>query len=245
MTKDNHTRLSLSTAPPAGSKSLLSPELELMAERIRQLEDQHPKFNAWSKIPFDELAESIRFKLHPEEFQSSYEEQTRKIRSYCFIGEQTREQTTPQRDEFISEDEMCAFLDEAREKKDFATCKDYYRCLSSLTLWLLDKKQVSQRVLKKLDQLTDKRQEEPEGDEELARRLMPFFTSEEEAKKFPDRIRGMKNTEITKLVNVLWEKGVISDETKPTDLWRVLHDLGFYTASDRNWNSQVMFVKRR
>ena len=76
-------------------------------------------------------------------------------------------------------------------------------------------------------------------------RLVPLFNKEEEAMKFPERIRGMKNQEITKLVNVLWEKGVISSDTKPTDFWRVLHELGFYTASDRNWNDQVFFVKRR
>ena len=86
---------------------------------------------------------------------------------------------------------------------------------------------------------------EPEGDSELARRLVPLFNKEEEAMKFPERIRGMKNQEITKLVNVLWEKGVISSDTKPTDFWRVLHELGFYTASDRNWNDQVFFVKKR
>ena len=86
---------------------------------------------------------------------------------------------------------------------------------------------------------------EPTGGSELARRLVPLFNKEEEAMKFPERIRGMKNQEITKLVNVLWEKGVISSDTKPTDFWRVLHELGFYTASDRNWNDQVFFVKRR
>ena len=89
------------------------------------------------------------------------------------------------------------------------------------------------------------KQEPEEEDSELGRRLVPFFNKEEEAMKFPERIKGMKNQEITKLVNVLWEKGVISSDTKPTDLWRVLHDLGYYTAGDRNWNDQVLFMKRR
>jgi len=86
---------------------------------------------------------------------------------------------------------------------------------------------------------------EPVEDEELTRRLVPLFNSEEEAGKFPARIKGMKNMEITKLVNVLWDKGVFSNDTKPTDLWRVLHDMGYYTAGDRNWNDQVFFTKKR
>ena len=84
-----------------------------------------------------------------------------------------------------------------------------------------------------------------ERDEELARRLVPLFKDEEEARKFPGRIHGMKNTEITKLVNTLWEKNVIPEGTKPTDIWKVLHDLGYYTASDRNWNDQVLFDKKK
>lgn len=94
-------------------------------------------------------------------------------------------------------------------------------------------------------QNTPAKQEPEDEDCELGRRLVPLFNKEEEAMKFPERIKGMKNQEITKLVNVLWEKGVISSDTKPTDLWRALHDLGFYTASDRNWNDQVFFMKRR
>lgn len=82
-------------------------------------------------------------------------------------------------------------------------------------------------------------------DEELARRLVPLLGDEVEAGKFPGRIEGMKNTEITKLVNTLWEKGVIPEGTKPTDIWKVLHDLGYYTASDRNWNDQVSFTTRK
>ena len=84
-----------------------------------------------------------------------------------------------------------------------------------------------------------------ERDEELARRQVPLFKDEEEARKFPGRIHGMKNTDITKLVNTLWEKSVIPEGTKPTDIWKVLHDLGYYTASDRNWNDQVLFDKKK
>ena len=83
------------------------------------------------------------------------------------------------------------------------------------------------------------------NDDELARRLVPLFCDEEQARRFPERIKGMSNGEITKLVNTLWEKGVIPATTRPTDIWRVLHDLGYYTASSRNWNNQVMFLKRR
>ena len=82
-------------------------------------------------------------------------------------------------------------------------------------------------------------------DEELARRLVPLLGDEVEAGKFPGRIEGTKNTDITKLVNTLWEKGVIPEGTKPTDIWKVLHDLDYYTASDRNWNDQVSFTTRK
>lgn len=90
-----------------------------------------------------------------------------------------------------------------------------------------------------------KSQQTDEKDAELARRLLPLLGDEEEARKFPMRIHGMKNTDITKLVNTLWEKGVIPEGTKPTDIWKVLHDLGYYTASDRNWNDQVSFTTRK
>ena len=95
--------------------------------------------------------------------------------------------------------------------------------------------------------IVSREQQKTEAGEEseLGRRLVPFFNREEEAMKFPERIRGLKDKAIARVVNQLWEKGVISSDTKPTDFWRVLHELGFYTASDRNWNDQVFFVKRR
>lgn len=96
-----------------------------------------------------------------------------------------------------------------------------------------------------IQRVVDGGQQTTESDEELVRRLAPFFKTEEEARRFPSRIIGMKNRDITKLVNQLWDKGVFADSTKPTDLWRVLHDLGYYTASDRNFCDQVTFTKRR
>ena len=87
-------------------------------------------------------------------------------------------------------------------------------------------------------------QQTNERDEELARRIAPFLVSQEEAGKFPARIRGMKDKDIAMLVVSLWDKFVIRDGTTPTDIWRVLHDLGFYQKSDRNWSKQVTFKKR-
>ena len=77
-------------------------------------------------------------------------------------------------------------------------------------------------------------------DSELARRLVPLFNREEEAMKFPERIRGLKDKDIARVVNQLWEKGVISDSTTKLELWEVLHDFGAYSTGVTNWNAQVV-----
>lgn len=94
-------------------------------------------------------------------------------------------------------------------------------------------------------QQVDGNQRLNKDDTELVRRLTPLFKTEDEAKKFPARIEGMKDKDITRLVNQLSEKRVFADSAKPTDLWKVLHDLGRYTATDRNWNGQVTFKKKQ
>ena len=75
---------------------------------------------------------------------------------------------------------------------------------------------------------------------ELGRRLVPFFNREEEAMKFPERIRGLKDKAIARVVNQLWEKGVIVDSTTKLELWEVLHEFGAYTTGVTNWNAQVV-----
>jgi hypothetical protein len=86
----------------------------------------------------------------------------------------------------------------------------------------------------------DEQKAEGGEESELGRRLVPLFNREEEAMKFPERIRGLKDKDIARVVNQLWEKGVIADTTTKLELWEVLHDLGAYTTGVTNWNAQVV-----
>lgn len=90
--------------------------------------------------------------------------------------------------------------------------------------------------------IVSREQEEVKSSEvsELARHLLPLFNREEEAMKFPERIRGLKDKDIARVVNQLWEKGVISDSTTKLELWKVLHEYGAYSTGVTNWNAQVV-----
>ena len=83
-----------------------------------------------------------------------------------------------------------------------------------------------------------------EIDEELINKLVPLFNSEEEAQKFPNRIKGLDDKKITILVSQLWLKEVIADTTTKKDLWQVLHDAGLYTKGISTWNGQVKKPKK-
>ena len=90
--------------------------------------------------------------------------------------------------------------------------------------------------------IVSREQQKTEAGEEseLGSRLVPFFNREEEAMKFPERIRGLKDKAIARVVNQLWEKGVIVDSTTKLELWEVLHEFGAYTTGVTNWNAQVV-----
>lgn len=67
-----------------------------------------------------------------------------------------------------------------------------------------------------------------------------FWGDEEQAARFYGAIKGgMKNAEITAMVNRLVEERIISEGTCHRDLWTILHNHGLYTASESNWNMQV------
>jgi hypothetical protein len=66
-----------------------------------------------------------------------------------------------------------------------------------------------------------------------------FYNDQAAAREFLERIRGMKNKEITKLVKDLADDRVISDLSKGRPLWTILHDNQLYTASESNWNQQI------
>lgn len=81
-------------------------------------------------------------------------------------------------------------------------------------------------------------------EDEIVRRLVPYFISEEYAKKYYEQIKGMRDTEITSITNKYWQAKWISEDATSTAIWRVLHDNGIYSSSDRNWCRQVKFEKR-
>lgn len=70
--------------------------------------------------------------------------------------------------------------------------------------------------------------------------LMPIFGNDrEEIEKFLCSIKGLKQSQITKLVNQLVIRGVISKEMKNKPLYDVLRKHDIYTYSSQNWNDQV------
>ena len=71
-------------------------------------------------------------------------------------------------------------------------------------------------------------------------RLKPiFYGSEQDAKAFLESIQGMKPTQITAKVNQLVGEQKISELSSHRDLWKVLHDNGYYNKTESNWNMQV------
>lgn len=67
-----------------------------------------------------------------------------------------------------------------------------------------------------------------------------FWGDEEQATRFYNAIKGgMKNAEITAMVNRLVEERIVSEGSCHRDLWTILHNHGLYTASESNWNMQV------
>lgn len=67
-----------------------------------------------------------------------------------------------------------------------------------------------------------------------------FWGDEEQAARFYGAIKGgMKNVEITAMVNRLVEERIVSEGSCHRDLWTILHNHGLYTASESNWNMQV------
>lgn len=75
----------------------------------------------------------------------------------------------------------------------------------------------------------------------LMKDLLPvFYGNEKEAEKFLAGISNMQPCEITRLVNDLVRKGVISQNWCKGDLWKILHAHGLYPRERRTWNKQVL-----
>jgi hypothetical protein len=82
----------------------------------------------------------------------------------------------------------------------------------------------------------------PVNESEVIERLRPiFFNNEEEVKSFLNEISGMKDKDITDVVNRWVNKKRISDygNSRKGDLWEILKDAGLYTKSRQNWNRRV------
>lgn len=77
---------------------------------------------------------------------------------------------------------------------------------------------------------------------ELIEKLKPlFYNNEENVKLFLKEINGMKDKDITDLVNKWVADKRISDygNSRKGDLWSILSDAGLYTKSRQNWCRRV------
>ena len=80
-------------------------------------------------------------------------------------------------------------------------------------------------------------------DTELTEKLKPiFYNNEEDVRLFLKEIVGMKQNDMTDLVNKWVKEKRISDygNSRKGDLWSILEQAGLYTRSRQNWNRRVL-----
>jgi hypothetical protein len=85
-------------------------------------------------------------------------------------------------------------------------------------------------------------EEDAPQDGELIEKLKPiFYNNEEDVRLFLNEIKGMKQKDITDLVNKWVEEKRISDygNSRKGDLWSILKDAGLYAKSRQNWCRRV------
>ena len=85
-------------------------------------------------------------------------------------------------------------------------------------------------------------EEDAPQDGELIEKLKPiFYNNEEDVRLFLKEIKGMKQKDITDLVNKWVADKRISDygNSRKGDLWSILSDAGLYTKSRQNWCRRV------
>ncbi len=83
---------------------------------------------------------------------------------------------------------------------------------------------------------------DPKNEAEVAERLRPiFFNNEKDVKIFMKEIAGMKDKDITDLVNRWVQDKRISDygNSRKGVLWGILNNAGLYTKSLQNWCRRV------
>lgn len=104
----------------------------------------------------------------------------------------------------------------------------------------LDANQVP--VMPHTDVDTEEKQPEEDDSPDLIERLKPiFFNNEDNVKLFLKEINGMKQKDITDLVNKWVDEKRISDygNSRKGDLWNILKDAGLYAKSRQNWCRRV------
>jgi len=80
----------------------------------------------------------------------------------------------------------------------------------------------------------------PGDTEDIIQKILPIFYNDElEARLFLTKIRGMKGPQITELVRELRAEKKLSEMSCHRELWRALHDAGFYSGTESNWNKQL------
>lgn len=78
--------------------------------------------------------------------------------------------------------------------------------------------------------------------DDLVSKLKPiFYNNEDNVRRFIKEIRGMKDKDITDLVNAWVKEQLISDygNSRKGELWLILNDAGLYKKSRQNWNRRV------
>ena len=88
----------------------------------------------------------------------------------------------------------------------------------------------------------DDRQEEPTEQDDVVERLKPiFYNNAENVSRFLKEIDGMKDKDITDVVNQWVGDKLISDygNSRKGDLWTILSEAGLYKSSRQNWCRRV------
>jgi len=86
------------------------------------------------------------------------------------------------------------------------------------------------------------REEAPTGKEDLVEKLKPiFYNNEGNVSRFLNEIAGMKDKDMTDLVNQWVGDKLISDygNSRKGDLWTILSEAGLYKSSRQNWCRRV------
>ena len=66
-----------------------------------------------------------------------------------------------------------------------------------------------------------------------------FFGDEEVARRFLNEVAGVKPTQVIEIVGKYIGKNEMSKLSCRRDLWKVLHENGYYEPTESNWNKAI------